>query len=149
MNSDITASDSCSVLKYQSHIDIALCIPRVIPERQHDFIWQPSARVPNTVRSLQSSDSSHPASEAKSLRRPTHLPLLQKVEGTYHLVSREWPGGIKVKVKFTLEQVTMAQREEAEVQLYSFFTLSVIWGWVINGTPRPLYPWERDPVPIV
>ena len=22
-------------------------------------------------------------------------------------------------------------------------------GWVINATPRPLYPWERDPVPMV
>ena len=21
--------------------------------------------------------------------------------------------------------------------------------WVVNATPRPLYPWERDPVPIV
>ena len=22
-------------------------------------------------------------------------------------------------------------------------------GWVVNATSRPLYPWERDPVPIV
>jgi hypothetical protein len=22
-------------------------------------------------------------------------------------------------------------------------------GWVVNATPRPLYPWERAPVPIV
>ena len=22
-------------------------------------------------------------------------------------------------------------------------------GLVVNATPRPLYPWERDPVPIV
>ena len=22
-------------------------------------------------------------------------------------------------------------------------------GWVVNATPRPLYPWERHPVPIV
>jgi hypothetical protein len=22
-------------------------------------------------------------------------------------------------------------------------------GWVVNATPRPLYPGERDPVPIV
>jgi hypothetical protein len=22
-------------------------------------------------------------------------------------------------------------------------------GWVVNATPRPLCPWERDPVPIV
>jgi len=23
------------------------------------------------------------------------------------------------------------------------------WGRVVNTTPQPLYPWERDPVPIV
>ena len=22
-------------------------------------------------------------------------------------------------------------------------------GWVVNATPRPLYPWDRDPVPIL
>ena len=22
-------------------------------------------------------------------------------------------------------------------------------GWVVNATPRPLYPWERDPVTIM
>jgi hypothetical protein len=44
-----------------------------------------------------------------------------------------------VKVKFTLEQV----------YLYSFFNLGTRWGWVVNATPRPLYPRERDPVPIV
>jgi hypothetical protein len=22
-------------------------------------------------------------------------------------------------------------------------------GWVVNATPQPLYPWERDPIPIV
>jgi hypothetical protein len=27
--------------------------------------------------------------------------------------------------------------------------LSFRWGWVVNVTPRPLYPLERDPVPIV
>jgi hypothetical protein len=32
---------------------------------------------------------------------------------------------------------------------YSFFNLGARWGWVVNVTPRPLYPRERDPVPIV
>ena len=36
-----------------------------------------------------------------------------------------------------------------EVYIYSFFKLGARCGWVVNATPRPLYPWERDPVPIV
>ena len=43
------------------------------------------------------------------------------------------------KGKFTLEQATKAQRG-VEVQLYSFFNLAARWGWVVNATPRPLYP---------
>jgi hypothetical protein len=30
-----------------------------------------------------------------------------------------------------------------EVYLYSFFNLEATWGWVVNATPRPLYPRER------
>jgi hypothetical protein len=30
-----------------------------------------------------------------------------------------------------------------EVYLYSFFSLSAKWKWVVNATPRPLYPRER------
>jgi len=42
-----------------------------------------------------------------------------------------------------------AQREGGvEVQLY-FFNLGDKWGWVVKGTPRPLYPRERDLVPNV
>ena len=33
--------------------------------------------------------------------------------------------------------------------LYPFFNLGARWGWVVNATPRPLYPRERDPLPIV
>ena len=29
-----------------------------------------------------------------------------------------------------------------QVYLYSFFNLDARWGWVINATPRPLYPQE-------
>jgi hypothetical protein len=39
-------------------------------------------------------------------------------------------------------------RGGVEVQLYSF-NLGARWGWVVNAMPWPLYPQERDPVPIV
>jgi len=32
-------------------------------------------------------------------------------------------------------------RGGAEVWLYPFFNLR--WGWAVNATSRPLYPWER------
>ena len=38
---------------------------------------------------------------------------------------------------------------EAEVQLYPLLNLGARCGWVVTATPRPLYPWERDPVRIV
>jgi len=40
-------------------------------------------------------------------------------------------------------------RRGVELYLYSFFNLWAKCGWVVNATPRPLYPRERDPVPIV
>ena len=49
---------------------------------------------------------------------------------------------VKVKVKFTLEQATKAQRG-SRVILYSFFNLDARWGWVVNATARLLYPRER------
>ena len=36
-----------------------------------------------------------------------------------------------------------------EVQLHYFLKLGARWKWVVNGTPRPFYPQERDPVPFV
>jgi hypothetical protein len=33
-------------------------------------------------------------------------------------------------------------RGGAEVQLYSYFNLGAKAGWVVNATPRPLYPRE-------
>jgi hypothetical protein len=36
-----------------------------------------------------------------------------------------------------------------ELQLYAFFNLGAGWRWVINPTPRPLYPGERSSIPIV
>ena len=53
---------------------------------------------------------------------------------------------VNVQVKYTLEQVTKAQRG-VELQLYSFFNLSAR-RWVVNDTPRPLYP-RKNPVAIV
>ena len=53
----------------------------------------------------------------------------------------------KVNVKFTLARTMKAQRGSG-VQLYSFFNLGARWVWVVNATPRPLYP-GNGPVPIV
>jgi hypothetical protein len=43
----------------------------------------------------------------------------------------------------------MKAQRGVEVYLYSFFNLGARWGWVVNATPWPLYPRERDPVPII
>jgi hypothetical protein len=45
-------------------------------------------------------------------------------------------------VRFPLEQATKPQS-------YSFFNIGTKLGWVVNATPRPLYPREGDPKPIV
>jgi len=50
-------------------------------------------------------------------------------------------------VKFTLTQAMKAQRG-LEVGLYSLFNLGSRWGLVVNAMPQPLYPRERDPIPI-
>jgi magnesium-transporting ATPase (P-type) len=54
----------------------------------------------------------------------------------------------KIKVMFTLERATKAQRG-IDVYLYFFFNLGVRCGWVVKATLRPLYPRERDFLPIV
>jgi len=53
----------------------------------------------------------------------------------------------KVKVQFTLEQASEAQKG-VEVQLYSFFNLAARWGgW---SAPRPgRFTPGKDPAPIV
>jgi hypothetical protein len=33
--------------------------------------------------------------------------------------------------------------------MYCFFDLGPRWGWVVNARLRPLYPGERDPIPII
>jgi hypothetical protein len=54
----------------------------------------------------------------------------------------------KVKVNFTLEQDTKFQRGIRGTALH-FLNLGSRWGWVVNATPRPIYRWERDPIPIL
>jgi hypothetical protein len=54
---------------------------------------------------------------------------------------------VNVKVKFTLEQTTKAQKG-IEVRHFSFFNLKARCRWVVNATFRPFYP-ESVPVPIV
>ena len=44
-------------------------------------------------------------------------------------------------LEVTLEQATKTQRKSR--YLYYFFNLDARWGWVVNTTPRPLYPRER------
>jgi hypothetical protein len=49
------------------------------------------------------------------------------------------PKGCKVKVKVTVER-PRRPREGVEIQLYSPFNVGARWGWVVNATPRSLYP---------
>jgi hypothetical protein len=48
---------------------------------------------------------------------------------------------VKVKVMFTLEQATKNQRGSRGIVL--LFNLGAEWEYVVNVTPRPLYPQER------
>ena len=52
-----------------------------------------------------------------------------------------------MKVKFTLEQATKAQRGRRGIALI-FLNLSSRWGWVVIATLRPLYARERDTNPL-
>ena len=54
---------------------------------------------------------------------------------------------VKLKVNFTLEQATKAQRG-VEAQLYFFFYLGVRWGGWSTSRPGRFTP-RKDPVPIV
>jgi hypothetical protein len=54
---------------------------------------------------------------------------------------------LKVKVRFTLEQAMKAQRGSRDKALS--LALALDGGWVVNATPRPLYPRDIDPVPTV
>jgi hypothetical protein len=53
---------------------------------------------------------------------------------------------VKGRVKFTQEQAAKAQKMSRSTV---FFNLGARWGWVVNATPRALYPPGLDPVLIV
>jgi hypothetical protein len=57
---------------------------------------------------------------------------------------------IKVKVKFSLEQATKAQRESrGSALLFLFLNLGARWGGWSTPPLGRFTPGERDPVPIV
>jgi hypothetical protein len=39
--------------------------------------------------------------------------------------------------------------EGVEVYLHSLLNLGSRWGWVVNATPRPLYPQQRHITPCI
>jgi hypothetical protein len=45
---------------------------------------------------------------------------------------------VKVKVKFTVEQATKAQKGSRCIALNTFFNIGARWGWVVNVIPRLL-----------
>jgi hypothetical protein len=49
---------------------------------------------------------------------------------------------------FAVEQAMKNHRESRGIALF-VINLSAKWGRVVNATPRPIYPRERSPVPIV
>jgi len=56
------------------------------------------------------------------------------------ITSLVYKGKGNVKVKFTLEQATKAQRSRGIALL---FNLGARWRWVVNATSQTLYPRER------
>ena len=57
----------------------------------------------------------------------------------WFVVAQEYNGS---NIKFTLERATKARRGSSCIALL-FLNLGARWGWVVNATPRPLYPRER------
>jgi len=53
-----------------------------------------------------------------------------------------------MKVQFTLEQGMKAQKGSKGIALL-FLQPCYQMEWVVSATPQPLYPGEREPVPIV
>ena len=61
---------------------------------------------------------------------------------------RQQTPGQEVKVKLTLHQAYEDPDGVLQGSLALLFNLGARWG-VVNATPRPLYPQEKDSVPIV
>ena len=53
------------------------------------------------------------------------------------------------KIKSSPQDRQWRPRREVGVYIYSLFHLCGRWVWVVNATPRSLYPQERDPAPVV
>ena len=51
-------------------------------------------------------------------------------------------------MKFTLEQAMNVQKGSGCIAILFFFNLGGRWGCVVNATPRPPFPRERDAVPL-
>jgi hypothetical protein len=43
----------------------------------------------------------------------------------------------------------MPQQTQGDKDIITVFNIGTTWTWVVNATPRPLYPCERDAVSIV
>ena len=54
-----------------------------------------------------------------------------------------------VKGKVLPRKVHKGPEGESRYLLFIFFNPDTRCGWVVNSTPRPLYPRERDTVPIL
>jgi hypothetical protein len=64
--------------------------------------------------------------------------------------STEWWPCFRVKVKgkiFHVYAVKSYRRDRGIVRL--ILSLGVKWGWVVDLTLCPLYPWERTPMPTI
>jgi hypothetical protein len=64
------------------------------------------------------------------------------------LAQEHFTSQVNVKVKFTLEQHTNAQRGSGIIT-HPFLNLGARWGWMINATLQLLYTRERDMILIV
>jgi hypothetical protein len=42
----------------------------------------------------------------------------------------------------------MKAQRGSKVESYAFFNLGARWGWVVNATPRPLYPPGKTRYPV-
>ena len=76
---------------------------------------------------------------------PAHLSSTINTDGCYSCSTYVKKGE---KLKITLKQA-IKTRGGVEVHLYSFFNIDARWRYLVNATPRQLYPLERDPLPIV
>jgi hypothetical protein len=81
-----------------------------------------------------------------SVTKQTYSFLLKRLENyAAYTVNNKQLSFIHIKVKFSIEQATKAQRGCRCIALL-FFNLGARWGWLTNATLRPLYPRERPSI---